>query len=69
MTLRLGRKQRRMLADMARFGQGRYPQAWRMNTDDRRVMTSLYGYGLVTSEGAMSMLTEAGWKQVAGIRE
>lgn len=56
----LGRRQRRMLADMARHGNGHYPQQWRMSPEDCRVMASLYRHDLVDSPDRHAALTEKG---------
>jgi hypothetical protein len=56
----IGVRQRQMLADMARYGNGHWPEQWTMRADDRRIMRALFQRGLVTSEGSFATLTDAG---------
>lgn len=57
----LGKRQRRLLADMAMEGQGRWPQRWRLTNDHRTVLTSLHRRGLVTTANIDAELTELAW--------
>lgn len=63
-TRNLGRRQRRMLYEMAYYGDGQWPREWRMSYDDRTVLYSLFRRGLVTSYGIYAALTKTGRKQV-----
>lgn len=56
----LGRLQRRLLADLDYFGDGRWPKAWTIYSDTRRVMESLCKLGLVTVAGPDCALTKEG---------
>lgn len=56
----LGRRQRRMIADMATFGGGHWPDHWTLRADDRHVLDSLARKGLVTSSGFRAALTDTG---------
>lgn len=58
----LGRRQRRVLADMDYFGDGQWPKYWAIHADTRRVMESLHRLGLVTSVGLYCALTKEGEK-------
>lgn len=65
---KLGRRQRRMLTDMARFGQGRWPAHWKQRAEDKKTLTALHRRGLVTDPGYQAALTERGQAAAAEIR-
>lgn len=61
----LGRRQRRMIENMAHFGAGHWPWQWKMRNDDVTVLESLHRRGLVTSTGRFASLTNEGEKLAA----
>ena len=56
-TLQLGRRQRRMLYEMATFGDGGWPRGWRIYQAHQRTLDNLYRRGLVTSADKYAELT------------
>lgn len=54
--MKIGRRQRKMLTDMAIFGGGGWPERWRLRFDDREVLDALERKGLVAGR----RLTEHG---------
>lgn len=54
--MKIGRRQRKMLTDMAIFGEGAWPERWRLRFDDREVLDALERKGLVAGR----RLTEQG---------
>lgn len=53
----LGKRQRRLLADMALEGAGRWPQRWELTRELRPVLESLHRRGLVTAPDRSAALT------------
>lgn len=64
----LGVRQRRTLVRMAHYGQGRWPQGWRMRGTDKAVMATLAARQLVSGPGVEARLTAAGHLVVASLR-
>lgn len=61
MNKRLGVRQRRMLTNMAVFGDGRWPLQWKARAEDREVLSALWFRGLVSGTIPRSArLTEEG---------
>lgn len=54
--MKMGRRQRKMLTDMAIFGEGAWPEHWRLRFDDKEVLDALERKGLVAGR----RLTEQG---------
>lgn len=65
--MKMGRRQRKMLTDMAIYGEGGWPSHWKLRFDDREVLVALEGKGLVSgdrltedgTETAMALMSEA----------
>lgn len=56
----LGRRQRRMLVELATVGRGRWPEGWRLRYPDYETLVSLHRHGLVSSADTGAALTESG---------
>lgn len=64
----LGHRQRRLLLDMVYYGQGSWPEGWRLRDTNAATLASLYRRRLVTSDTAEARLTSAGHRVVAWLR-
>ena len=56
----LGRRQLRMLTDIATIGQGQWPRGWRMSYVDTETLARLQQRGLVTTACRATRLTPEG---------
>lgn len=58
--LKLGIRQRRMLADLKTYGNGKWPALWRFRSEHKRILESLAARGLVTRADRFAELTPSG---------
>ena len=64
----LGPRQRKLLLELAHYGQGGWPPRWKMRGTDKAVMATLAARQLVSSPGTEARLTSAGHLIVASLR-
>lgn len=63
----LGVRQRRMLANMLAFGDGKWPKRWTLRTDDKEILGALERKGMVAGDRYDAELTELGRKLAAAM--
>lgn len=56
----IGRRQRKILDDMLRYGQGQWPPGWRINNDNHISLIGLQRRGFIKNAGTTWTITAKG---------
>jgi hypothetical protein len=66
--MKLGCRQRKLLASMAHYGKGGWPQRWHLYSVDREAMVALFAKGLITAPDQSARLTDTGHQLAAHLK-